>query len=243
MLHRQVTHVRLAHHSRSPAYTSHFTAPRRPVHERCISSRLYPLADTVLLLHHSTITSIARYTFKMTVSIDITPMDTDDTVPSPVKSDFDNSSDSGRSEALFSSANSDSTLPSEPPSPTKSTKSQTLFTDTFECLPSTGFEKQAHIIDVDALTKHAEHEGTLQLQDAVATTLYLASPETLRSFLSPTTHTFKVLFKGDRGDKQLVIWRKGVEVFVGTPSSNPTHTLIPADRYIHASHYYEVLWL
>ena len=62
-------------------------------------------------------------------------------------------------------------------------------------------------------------------------------------FLSPTTYTFKVLFKGDRGDKQLVIWRKGVEVFIGTPLSNPTHTLILTDWYIHAPHYYKVLQL
>jgi hypothetical protein len=127
-----------------------------------------------------------------------------------------NTSPSVKSETVFSSANSDSTGPSEPASPTKSTRRQIPFIDAFECLPSSGYKKQAHIIDTDAFAQYAEKEGTLQLQDAVVTTLYLASPETLKSFLCPTVHIFKAIFKSNRGDKQLVIWRKGIEVFVRT---------------------------
>lgn len=54
-------------------------------------------------------------------------------------------------------------------------------------------------------------KGPILLQQAVLKTLQNVSTDTLTSFLSPTTNTLKVVLKSD---KQLVIWRKGLEVFV-----------------------------
>ncbi|KAF2133172.1 hypothetical protein P153DRAFT_331643 [Dothidotthia symphoricarpi CBS 119687] len=99
----------------------------------------------------------------------------------------------------------------EPPSP-GSDESQISFTNDYESLPSSGPPKHAHIIDLAGYDECAELGGTISLQDAIVTTLFNVSPETLCSFLSPTVHTFKAIFKGN---KQLVIWRKGLEVFIG----------------------------
>ena len=149
-----------------------------------------------------------------------------------------------KSEAIFSSTNSDSTGPSEPPSPTKSIKSQTPYIDTFDLLPSTGYEKQAHIIDIDAFAECTEQKGTLQMLHAVATVLYLASPETLKSFLSPTVHAFKAIFKGGRGDAQLVVWRKGIEVFVSANLHySPFQMLTLPDWHVHTPYHDEVVRL
>ena len=84
----------------------------------------------------------------------------------------------------------------------------------------------------------------VKLQDAIVTTLFCVSPDTLKFFLSPTVNTFKAIF--GKKDMQLVVWRKGLEVFVSGrpicihPSLTafrrwvPTRT-IPASRYIGSS--------
>lgn len=141
----------------------------------------------------------------MAIPTDKTAMDIDRTLPSD------------QSKPSTSSINSISMIPTEfssPTSSTKSDKSSLPFTNAFSRLPPTGHEKNAHIIDMTALARTDEEESSVQLQDAVATTLYFASPDILRSFLSPTVHIFKAIFKREKGDKQLVIWRKGIEVFV-----------------------------
>lgn len=56
-----------------------------------------------------------------------------------------------------------------------------------------------------------EHDGVFELQEAVATTLFSAAPDILTSFGDPMVGTFKAIFKGE---KQLVIWRKGNAGFV-----------------------------
>ena len=61
--------------------------------------------------------------------------------------------------------------------------------------------------------------GPIQLQQAVLKTLQNISTDTLTSFMSPTTNTLKVVLKSD---KQLVIWRKGLEVFVSAFASSTT---------------------
>lgn len=56
-----------------------------------------------------------------------------------------------------------------------------------------------------------EHDGVFELQGAVATMLFNAAPDILLSFVDPMVSTFKGIFKGE---KQLVIWRKGNAGFV-----------------------------
>jgi hypothetical protein len=89
------------------------------------------------------------------------------------------------------------------------------FVDDYESLPPNGPLAHAHIIDVNEYASPDKEDGMLMLQDAVVTTLYSVSPDTLKSFLSPTVNTVKAVF-GKR-DVQLVIWRKGLEVLVSTP--------------------------
>jgi hypothetical protein len=105
-----------------------------------------------------------------------------------------------------------------PVSPGKSdsgnSNSSTLsYTDDFETLPPSGPTSHAHIIDLGEYATSMKEEGTLKLQDAIVTTLFNVSLATLRSFVNPTVNTFKAVF-GTK-DVQLVIWRKGHEVFVG----------------------------
>lgn len=94
----------------------------------------------------------------------------------------------------------------------KSDSSQVSYTDDVISLPSRGPACHAHIIDLGVNIASIKELGSTLLQDAVATTLFQASPDTLKMFLSPTVHTFKVVF--GKKDTQLVIWRKGVEVLV-----------------------------
>jgi hypothetical protein len=94
----------------------------------------------------------------------------------------------------------------------KSDSSNCSYTDDFETLPSSGPTSHAHIIDLGEYATSMKEEGALQLQDAIVTTLFNVSQATLRSFVSPTVNNFKAVF-GTK-DVQLVIWRKGLEVFV-----------------------------
>jgi hypothetical protein len=97
----------------------------------------------------------------------------------------------------------------------KSCSSNISYTDDFETLPSSGPTSHAHILDLGEYAASMKEEGALKLQDAIVTTLYNVSPETLKSFVSPTVNTFKAVF--GKKDTQLVIWRKGLEVFVSHP--------------------------
>ena len=94
----------------------------------------------------------------------------------------------------------------------KSDSSTVSYTDDFETLPSSGPTSHAHIIDLVEYAASMKEEEPLKLQDAIVTTLFNASAATLDSFVSPTINTFKAVF-GTK-DVQLVIWRKGLEVFV-----------------------------
>lgn len=94
----------------------------------------------------------------------------------------------------------------------RSDSSQVSFVDDYEDLPAGGPVSHAHIIDLKELGTRIDKRDHTKLQDAVVTTLFSVSLDTLRSFLNPATHTFKAIF-GKR-DLQLVIWRKGLEVFV-----------------------------
>jgi hypothetical protein len=112
-------------------------------------------------------------------------------------------------------------------SPTKSDfsdsdTSQVSYTDDFETLPSSGASTHAHIINLGEYAVSMKEEGALKLQDAVVTTLFNVSPETLRSFVSPTVNTFKAVF--GKKDVQLVIWRKGLEVFVSHAPHFPSYS-------------------
>jgi hypothetical protein len=104
-----------------------------------------------------------------------------------------------------------------PESPTKSESagseaSQVSFKDDFETLPSSGPASHAHIIDIGEYAIRTKEDGALKLQDAIVTALFSVSPDTLKSFVSPTVNSFKAVF--GKKDVQLVIWRKGLEVFV-----------------------------
>lgn len=98
---------------------------------------------------------------------------------------------------------------------TNSDSSQLSYTNDVESLPANGPITHAHIIDISQNLACLEQngDGTAKLQDAVVTTLFHHSPATLHAFLCPTVNTFKAIF-GNKKDTQLVIWRKGLEVFV-----------------------------
>ncbi|KAH6616698.1 hypothetical protein C7974DRAFT_442501 [Boeremia exigua] len=87
-------------------------------------------------------------------------------------------------------------------------------------------------------TKHG-HEGILQLQEAVATVLFTASPETLMSFVDPMVHNFKAVFKSD---KQLVIWRKGNAVFIGTFEHHPSMKVFGFEHLVGVAIGYDGSW-
>ncbi|RYN68852.1 hypothetical protein AA0118_g1040 [Alternaria tenuissima] len=106
-----------------------------------------------------------------------------------------------------------------PESPEKSDsgdsdKSTLSYTDDFETLPSSGPTSHAHIIDLEEYATSMKEEETLKLQDAIVTTLFNVSLATLRSFVNPTVNAFKAVF-GTK-DVPFVIWRKGLEVLIGT---------------------------
>jgi hypothetical protein len=98
-----------------------------------------------------------------------------------------------------------------------STSSQISYTNDYKTLPASGQDSHAHIIDLNEYEDIVKEDGMIKLQDAIVTTLYNVSPETLVSFLSPTINTFKAVF--GKKDVQLVIWRKGLEVFVSDHAS------------------------
>ena len=95
----------------------------------------------------------------------------------------------------------------------RSDSSTLSYTDDFETLPSSGPTSHAHILDLCEYAASMKEDGALKLQDAVVTALFNISPATLKSFVSPTVNTFKAVF--GKKDVQLVVWRKGLEVFVG----------------------------
>jgi hypothetical protein len=86
------------------------------------------------------------------------------------------------------------------------------YVDDYENLPSSGPTSHAHIVDLSEYADIVKEDGMVKLQDAVVTTLYNTSPDILKSFLSPTVNTIKAVYA--KKDVQLVIWRKGLEVFV-----------------------------
>ncbi|KAF2852361.1 hypothetical protein T440DRAFT_488422 [Plenodomus tracheiphilus IPT5] len=108
----------------------------------------------------------------------------------------------------------------------KSDTSQLSYTNDFDTLPANGPVSHAHIIDIDESQAFIKGECSTNLQDAIVTSLVKLSPTTLRSFMSPTVHNFKAIF--GKKDIQLVIWRKGLEVFVGTFEH---HTSMKAYRF------------
>lgn len=125
----------------------------------------------------------------MTVAIDMAPMDLDRDTASLARSDSD------RSDTIKSSTTQPSSVD--------------------ECdFPGPPTKKECTRVSPFAKYLKPEHEGVLELQDAVVTTLFNASPDMLMSFVDPTVGTFKAVFKTD---KQLVIWRKGNAGFVGSP--------------------------
>ncbi|KAF2111842.1 hypothetical protein BDV96DRAFT_451225, partial [Lophiotrema nucula] len=93
------------------------------------------------------------------------------------------------------------------------------FTDEFDGLPSTAPVNHAHIIDIETIGSDEcnDFSGSVKIWDAVATMLFRISPETLKDFLNPEVKAFKLVQKSKHpsSDTQLVIWRKGNEVFVG----------------------------
>ncbi|CBY00090.1 hypothetical protein LEMA_P076790.1 [Plenodomus lingam JN3] len=109
---------------------------------------------------------------------------------------------------------------------TKSDTSQLSYTNDYNTLPATGPTNHAHILHLPETNASSTQDDNPKLQDALVTTLFHVSPAILQSFMSPTTHTFKAIF--GKKDIQLLIWRKGLEVFVGTYEH---HTTLKAYRF------------
>lgn len=68
------------------------------------------------------------------------------------------------------------------------------FRSDFETLPASGPINHAHVIDMAEYAATMKEQGTTELQDAVVTTLFNVSIDTLRMFLSPTVNSFKAVF-------------------------------------------------
>ena len=112
----------------------------------------------------------------MTAAIDIIPMVLDHE-PSSSSSDSGRS-DTHKSEITQPSSIDERDLPNSP-------------------------KKKEHA-RISPFTKYLtpKHDGVLELKEAVATTLFNKSPDSLMSFVDPMIGTFKAVFKGD---KHLVI--------------------------------------
>ncbi|KAH9871799.1 hypothetical protein J1614_006056 [Plenodomus biglobosus] len=108
----------------------------------------------------------------------------------------------------------------------KSDTSQLSYTNDYVTLPANGPASHAHIIDLGENLACITQDGTVKLQDAIVTALFSLSPNTLRSFMNPTVNQFKAIF--GKKDIRLVIWRKGLEVFIGTFEH---HTSMKAYRF------------
>lgn len=119
-------------------------------------------------------------------------------------------------------------IDSDHPASDHSDSSQVSYTDDYETLPSSAPTTHAHIVDLGEYVSHYKEDGMVKLQDAVVTTLYSISPDTLRSFLSPTINTFKAVF--GKKDIQLIIWRKGLEVLVSCCTNMSKLLLIDRPR-------------
>jgi hypothetical protein len=104
----------------------------------------------------------------------------------------------------------------------KSDTSQVSFTNDYDSLPSSGPTSHAHILDLGEYADNAKEDGMINLQDAIVTTLFCNSPDTLKPFLSPTTNTFKAIFG-----------KKGVQLVISLIRS-VSHLI--ADRHIRALH-------
>jgi hypothetical protein len=112
-----------------------------------------------------------------------------------------------------------------------STSSHVSYTNDYKTLPASGPDTHAHIIDLNEYEDVVKEDGMVKLQDAIVTTLYSVSPETLISFLSPTVNTFKAVF--GKKDIQLVIWRRGLEVFVSSRALYAYSLLTGSSRLAH----------
>ncbi|EUC47133.1 hypothetical protein COCMIDRAFT_50746, partial [Bipolaris oryzae ATCC 44560] len=108
------------------------------------------------------------------------------------------------------------------PSPAPINNETENYTTAFPSLPPTTPATHAHIINLQS------PPPTPTLQDTLVTTLYHTSPATLSHFLDPTVHTFKQVL--GKSDIKLVIWRKGVEVFIGMFEN---HTQLKTFRFLH----------
>jgi hypothetical protein len=114
----------------------------------------------------------------------------------------------------------------------KSDSSQLSYIDDYENLPSNGPRSHAHIVDLGEYADVVKDKDMVKLQDAIVTTLYNVSVDMLESFLSPTVNTFKATF--GKKDVQMIIWRKGLEVFVsGYALMFTNFSLINVCRWAH----------
>lgn len=122
----------------------------------------------------------------MTAATDIAPMDTDHETSSSAHSD------SGSTHTTTSESTNPSSIN--------------------DCdSPSSSIKEENDRVSPFAKYVEPEHSGVLALQNAIATTLFNASPELLSSFVDPGVGVFKAVF---RSEKQLVVWRKGNAGFV-----------------------------
>ena len=96
------------------------------------------------------------------------------------------------------------------------------FLNVYERLPAHSPSTHAHIIDAGPFREvliESEEEYDLKIQDAVATMLFKISKDTLDTFLSGVTDSFKLVQSCERrSDWQLIIWRQGTQVLVRDPN-------------------------
>jgi hypothetical protein len=95
------------------------------------------------------------------------------------------------------------------------------FNAQFDRLPANAPAGHAHIIDLDAYTPN-EYEDDVELHDAVVTTLFNISKDTLEQLLDPRVATFQLLqeFEFD-SYARLIVWRQGSQILVSAWRKRP----------------------
>ncbi|KAH6859163.1 hypothetical protein BKA58DRAFT_457060 [Alternaria rosae] len=142
------------------------------------------------------------------------------------------------------------------PKPPSTTKARNIYTkpdfltapflNVYKRLPAHLPSSHAHIIKVGPLREdlfEGEEQYDLKIQDAVATLLFQISKDTLDTFLSGVTDSFKLVqsFEG-RSKMQLIIWKQGTQVLIGQFIEYEKQDCLEWDNLVRCTINYDGSW-
>ncbi|KAI4927773.1 hypothetical protein J4E85_006285 [Alternaria conjuncta] len=120
------------------------------------------------------------------------------------------------------------------------------FLNVYERLPAHSPSTHAHIIDAGPFREvliESEEEYDLKIQDAVATMLFKISKDTLDTFLSGVTDSFKLVQSCERRSNwQLIIWRQGTQVLIGQFIDNEKEDYLEWGNLVRCTINYDGSW-